>query len=419
MWYLARMLRLLFIFFIFLLIMLPPGQQVQAFDLGTERLRVSGFGTLGLTWGGKKNYGIQKEYTHDFQYGNVSVLTDSVFGLQLDFNITKHLDATIQAVAEDRIRQDFNNIVDWAYLSYRPTSNLVIRAGRMGIDLFMLSEYRNVGYAYLWTHPVIEFYKPISLSHYEGIDFRYSRRIKPGYFEFKVFGGQTGSDINVGNGEFNLRMRPFVGFNTSLEDNDWKIRLTYSTTDTAFIKAPADPLVNALNLVPQALWPQASALHDRLKGVDTQTHYFSAGFSYDKHNWIIQSEFSLIASRWASVDMTNGYLSVGRRIGPVTLYTVGSYARSSSRPRVDQNQILSADLRDLAFATQNLLDAVRIDQNTVSVGLRWDFYPRTALKLQWDHTWTRKHGGGLLDLKKPLDHDITLNMFSANLNFVF
>jgi len=103
-----------------------------------------------------------------------------------------------------------------------------------------------------------------------------------------------------------------------------------------------------------------------IKRRDTQTHYFSAGFSYDKHNWVVQSEFALIASRWASIGMTNGYLSAGRRIGPVTLYTVGSYARSNNQPRVDQNQIASADLQGLAIATQNLLNAVHIDQNTVS-----------------------------------------------------
>ncbi|MBX3631130.1 MAG: hypothetical protein KF908_14730 [Nitrosomonas sp.] len=412
------MLRLLLFLFIFLLA-LPPGQPANAFNLGTERFRISGFGTLGVTSAGKKDYGIKKEHTHDAQFGDVSVLTDSVFGLQLDLNILKNLDATIQAVAEDRIRQDFNNIVDWAYLSYKLTPNSVIRAGRMGIDLFMLSEYRNVGYAYLWTHPVVEFYKPVSLSHYEGFDFRYSRRISPGYFEFKVFGGQTGSDINVGSGELNLRMRPFVGFNTSLEDNDWKLRFTYTTTDTAFIKSPTDSLVNALNQVPQTIWPQAAVLYDQLKGINTQTHYFSAGFSYDKHNWVVQSEFALIASRWIGVDMTNGYLSAGRRIGPVTFYTVGSYAKSGSHPRIDQNQHFPADLEGLATATQNLLNALHIDQNTVSVGLRWDFHPKAALKAQWDHTWTRKHGGGLLELKKPLDHDITLNTFSLNLNFVF
>lgn len=409
-------LRLLFKF---ILLTLAASQPVSALDLSTDRFRISGFGTLGVTSAGNNHYGIQKEFIHEPQFGSVSVLTDSVFGLQLDFKVRDNLSATIQAVAEDRIRQDFNNIVDWAYLSYSPTANTVIRAGRMGIDLFMLSEYRNVGYAYLWTHPVIEFYKPVSLSHFEDVDIRYSRRIRPGYFEFKVFGGQTGSDIDVGSGELNLRMRPFVGFNTSLEDNDWKIRFTYATTDTSFIRAPADPLINALNQVPQALWPQAGRLHDRLKGINTQTHYLSAGFSYDNYNWVVQSEFSLIASRWVSVDMNNGYLSVGRRVGPMTFYTVGSYAKSNSRPRVDQSQIFSANLQGLAVATQNLLNAVNTNQNTLSVGVRWDLHPKAALKAQWDHTWTRKNGGGLLDLKKPLDHDITLNTFSVNLNFVF
>lgn len=406
-------------FYLILLFAFLCGQQVHAFDLGTERLRLSGFGTLGVTSAGKKRFGLQKDYIHDAQFGDVSVLTDSVFGLQLDFELFKDLSATVQVVAEDRARQDFNNIVDWAYLSYRPTANTVIRAGRMGIDLFMLSEYRNVGYAYLWTHPVVEFYKPISLSHYEGFDFKYSRRIKPGYFEFKVYGGQTGSDIQLASGDLNLRMRPFVGFNTSLEDNNWKVRLTYATTDTASIRSPVDPLLNALNQVPQTSWPQASALYNRLIGVNKQTHYYSAGFSYDNHDWVVQSEFSLMTSKWLSVNMTNGYLSVGRRFGPVTFYTVGSYAKSRDNPRVDRTQIITSGIEGLVSVTEDLLNAVHTDQNTVSLGFRWDLHPQAALKAQWDHTWVRKHGGGLMVLKEPLDHDITLNTFSLNLNFVF
>jgi len=146
-----------------LLLLLMMGRQVEALDFNTEKLRVSGFGTLGMTYAGKNTFGVQKDYIHDPQFGDVSILTDSVFGLQIDYSLTRNLNATIQAVAEDRIRQNFNTIVDWAYLSYQPTHNTVVRGGRMGVDLFMLSEYRNVGFAYLWTHPVVEFYKQISL----------------------------------------------------------------------------------------------------------------------------------------------------------------------------------------------------------------------------------------------------------------
>ena len=402
-----------------LLLILLCNQHIHAFDLGTERLRLSGFGTLGVTSAGKEKFGLQKDFIHDAQFGGVSVLTDSVFGLQLDMNLFQDLSMTVQAVAEDRARQNFNNIVDWAYLSYRPTPSTIVRAGRMGIDLFMLSEYRNVGYAYLWTHPVVEFYKPISLSHYEGFDFKYGRRFEPGFFEFKVYGGQTGSDIKISNGELALRMRPFVGANASLESDNWKVRLTYATTNTSRLDTPFQSLLNTLNQIPQTAWPQAASLRNSLTGKDKQTHYYSIGLAYDDSQWTVQSEFAMMTSKWISLDMTNGYLSVGRRFGSVTLYTVGSYAKSGKRLRIDPTQITVSGLDSLASTTQLLADASHTDQNTISLGARWDFYPRMALKAQWDHTWVRKNGGGLLLLIEPLDQAITLNTFSLNLNFVF
>jgi len=232
-------------------------QHVEALDFTTKNLRISGFGTLGVTYAGNDAFGVQKDYIHSPQFGNVTVLTDSVFGIQIDYSLLKNLNATIQAVAEDRARQDFNNIVDWAYLTYQPTNNTVVRAGRLGVDLFMLSEYRNVGFAYLWSHPVVEFYKQISLSHFEGMDFKYSRRIKPGYFEFKVYGGQTGSDLKITSGDLKLRMRPFAGMNISLETDHWRYRLTYATTHTSKLQNPFNTLIGALRQTPSAVWPSA------------------------------------------------------------------------------------------------------------------------------------------------------------------
>jgi len=402
-----------------LLIVLLCSPLAYSFDLSTERYRLSGFGTLAVTSAGREQFGIQKNFTHDAQFGDVSVLADSVFGLQLDVNLFEDLSATVQAIAKDQAKQNFNNVVDWAYLSYRPTRNITIRAGRMGIDLFMLSEYRNVNYAYLWTHPVVEFYKPIGLSHYEGFDFKYARRIKPGFFEFKVYGGQTGANLNITDGNLALRMRPFVGANATLESDNWKVRLTYATTDTSRLDTPFQPLLDTLGQVPQAVWPQAASLQNRLTGKGKQTHYYSIGFAYDDTQWTVQSEFAMMSSRWVSLDMTNGYLSVGKRIGPVTLYTVGSFAKSLDRLRVDRPVISNPELDFLATTTQLLADASHTDQNTISLGARWDFYPKMALKVQWDHTWVRKRGGGLLLLRSPLEQDTTFNTFSINLSFMF
>ncbi len=101
----------------------------------------------------------------------------------------------------------------------------------------MLSEYRNIGFAYLWTQPVVEFYGLISLSHFEGFDLKYTRQITAGHLEFKAYGGQTGADIRVSRGDLNLRARPFMGANASFETEHWRARATYATTEIASVVA--------------------------------------------------------------------------------------------------------------------------------------------------------------------------------------
>lgn len=412
--------RLLIFLFLAYPILLLFGLNANASEPGSDRVRVSGFGTLGVTFAGKENVGYRKEYTHDAQFGGASIFPDSVFGLQIDADLFSNLSATVQVVAEKRTKQDFNNIVDWAYLSYQVRPDVVIRGGRMGIDLFMLSEYRNIGFAYLWTHPVTEFYAPVSLSHYDGMDLKYSKSIDQGYFEFKVYGGQTGSDIKVSRGDFSVRMRPLLGANASFETDHWKTRLTFATTNVVSTRNPAlNRLLGALDQVPSSVWPQAADLSSLISGENNQAYYYSIGMAYDKNAWLIQSEFAVTDSAWPSVAMTNGYLSIGRRVGPVTFYTVGAFAKSLDKPERVSPQLADPALNQLQVITQNSMNAVHVDQNTFSLGMRWDLHPKMALKAQWDHTWVRKNGGGLLILKEPLDDNTTLNIFSLNLNFVF
>ncbi len=412
--------RLLIFLFLVGPILIFFGQEASASDIGTDRLRVSGFGTLGVTYAGKENFGYRKELTHAGQFDSFSIFPDSVFGLQLDAEITSKLSATVQVIAEKKTKQDFNNIVDWAYLRYQHAPNTVIRAGRMGIDLFMLSEYRNIGYAYLWTHPVVEFYTPVSLSHYDGMDFIFSKSIEQGHLEFKLYGGQTGSDIRVSRGDFGLRMRPLIGANASFETDHWKTRVTFAATEVASTRSTQlDRLLSALDQVPQSVWPQAAGLPELISGEGDWAYYYSIGMSYDKNSWLIQSEFALTDSKWPSVALTNGYLSVGRRVGPVTFYSIGAYAKSLDKRTKVTPQLSDPALHQLQVITQNSMNAIHIDQNTFSLGMRWDLHPQMALKAQWDHTWVRKNGGGLLILREPLDHNITLNIFSLNLNFVF
>lgn len=395
-------------------------QIANASETIRERFQISSFGTLGISHAGKEQFGYRNELTHSGQFNKFSIFPDSVFGLQVNAQLLPNLNATVQVIAENQVKQNFNNIVDWAYLSYQPTPSTMIRGGRMGIDLFMLSEIRNIGFAYLWARPITEFYTPVSLSHFEGFDLKYNKNIGLGYLELKIYGGQTGSDIRVSRGDFSIRMRPIFGAVTSMETNHWKVRATFAATHIDETRnTNLSQLLNALDQIPLSIWPQATAFSDLINGEGNQAYYYSLGMAYDKHDWLLQSEIAITDSAWPSVALTNGYLSLGRRIGPVTFYTVGAYAKSLKDPKTISARSSLPEINALQTVTENAFNAILVNQNSISLGMRWDFHTKMALKAQWDHTWVRKDGGGLLILREPLDHDIALNIFSLNLSFVY
>jgi len=401
-------------------------QNAHAIEFADGRIRVSGFGTLGLTHAGTQNIGFRKDLTHDGQFGSMAVRSDSVFGLQLDAEILPDVSATVQAVVKEYARYDFQNVVDWAYLSYRATPNITVRGGRMAVDLFMLSEYRNVTFAYLWTHPVVEFYTPLPFTHFDGMDFKYTHPLASGNLDFKIFGGYVHSDISVYRGTHRMSFLPIVGGNVVYDSLHWKARLSFASAEVSSVRNPADPLLNALKQMPSIIWPQAQSYFNELSGESKQINYLSAGISYDKNNWVIQSEVAWAFSKWINGSMFTGYASAGRRFGPFTIYSAISGAKTlrdkttvmPPKTTVMPPLLPLSQLNVLQEATQTAFNSVRVDQQTFSLGARWDIHPQVAIKAQWDHTWIGKHGGLLLH-NAPLDKKTELDIFSLNLSFVF
>ncbi|TMP21651.1 hypothetical protein CWB99_24065, partial [Pseudoalteromonas rubra] len=65
---------------------------------------------------------------------------------------------TGQWVLKSHPDYSLGDVTQLAFLSYSPKPNWTIKAGRTAFDLFMMSPYRNIGYAYTATHAPIEFY---------------------------------------------------------------------------------------------------------------------------------------------------------------------------------------------------------------------------------------------------------------------
>ena len=399
-------------------------------DLGTDRVRLSGFATLGVTRGGNETLGFQRDLERKGVFnGNWTLQTDSLLGLQLDADLTDALSATVQMVYKDRPKASLKDYLDWAFLRYRFGPDWTVRVGRMGIDLFMLSDYREVGFSYLWARPPVEYYTVLAFNHFDGADVAYSTPAGVGTFTAKMFAGQIDNTFNAFGNTLQFKFKPVVGGTFGWETENWQTRFSISSLKTDLSE---DYLSGTLGLVQglqnaSLFWPQATDYLQLINMKNKRFLYYSLGAAYDNRPWVVQSEVDYVDSTSDLMrTFAGGYFSLGYRIGPTTVYGMLAKVKNlksrqtiSPPPSIPGNPVLDAQLALLQQSTQTLVDGPNFNQQTASVGMRWDIRYDLALKVQWDHTWVNAYGSGLWDQREILTQDKSLNTFSINLNGVF
>ncbi|HVL01858.1 MAG TPA: hypothetical protein VM553_18700, partial [Dongiaceae bacterium] len=357
-------------------------------------------------------------------------LSESTLGLQLDFNPNGEWGGTIQLMGKDTVDDSTDDAVTWAFLRYRFNPDLTLRVGRVGVDQYMLSEYRNVGFSYLWSRPPVEFYTMAGFDFFDGVDLAWTTSLSSGTLMAKLQVGQIRNTFEVQGNEVELKLSPIVGGSLHWESDRWQARISASKIrfDESYDYFPGtDQLAQTLdNPALTLFWPQASAYSDDFKLDDPYIYYFSAGAAYNNDAWNVQWESNYINSHTDFYPSVVGsYLSVGRRTGPVTPFVLGAWAESqddrsivaqpASTPFPELNQALTS----LAGGLQTVRDLAPIDQHSLSLGVRWDVRYDIALKAQWDHTWVKAYSAGLWEQKAVPQDDTELNTFSINLNCIF
>src|SRR5690606_31652522 len=111
----------------------------------------------------------------------------SLFALQGSFDVTDKSEIVMQLVG--RGEDNWDPQVEWAYLSYRPTNNLQVRAGKTRLPLFMYSDSLEVGYSQLWARAPQSVYGPISIKSIVGADAAYTHNLSNSYISAQLFGG--------------------------------------------------------------------------------------------------------------------------------------------------------------------------------------------------------------------------------------
>src|SRR5512143_4348793 len=102
-------------------------------------LSLSGFGTIGVVHHDTSGVEFRRDISEPggAKAGDWSAAQDSMLGVQATLRPSSRVEATVQLVSRHAIDVEFKPQLTWAYVKVRPGEELALRAGRLGIDMYL------------------------------------------------------------------------------------------------------------------------------------------------------------------------------------------------------------------------------------------------------------------------------------------
>jgi hypothetical protein len=382
-------------------------------------VQFSAFGTLAVSQSDSKDYG----FRNDFSQNDIAYKSDFSFepltnlGVQIDAIINSEWDYVGQWVYREQDKQDLDALTTLSFIRYSPSPNWKFRAGRSAIDLFHLSEYRDVGIAYTWAKVPTEVYGFIPSRHIDGVDGIYTKDIAGINYSAKLYSGQFKSDFTSTSYD-PVYFKDVLGARLTMETFDWSINLRHSQ---ASVNRDNDSLTFVSNTVisAQALWPNASNFADDLSFVGKTLTYSSLSGQYNWHPLLFMAEFAKIDSNSSVIsNIDNGYLSTIYQTDKHSIHFTYSFTETTPY-RFDEFVLARDPLLPLISLVEQQLNAFRTNQITRSIGWRYDINNQFALKIQWDHTTYKGLNSSMIgsDIILPEREDGDLDTLHLTLSF--
>lgn len=290
----------------------------------SNAVRISGFGTGALTWAD----------TDDAQFARFGQASgagksprtgvDSNLGLQADYRVNDWLSLTGQGLVSKDGADDYGAELSWAFAKVKLSDQWSVRVGRVGLPVFMISDYRFVGYANTMLRPAQEVYNQIPVSHLDGGDVTWQQSYGDTTVSASFSVGRNKTDLGTITSEHALNVVVEHGpLTLRVGQVDGKLALSIPVTlpggQTTKVSLPA-----------------------------TKVWFDSAGAMLDWKNIVLQAE---IAKTHNTIGISRSwYAMAGYRFGKVLPYynhgsTTGAYPQSTDSVGVRWDAFSSADIK--------------------------------------------------------------------------
>ncbi len=357
----------------------------------------------------------EAEYFEINDYPNFA--RDSIFGLQFDTRIDKQLSLTTQVVAKDN-GGGFDTEVSWAYATYMANSNNRIRVGRLAISDFHYSDFVNVSYAYPWIRPPVEVYGNVPITSYDGVEWAYFRALGDWDFEFSLRAGGFDQDVVLGGNEIHIKSKTYWALASKFFYEDLTIRLAYAQPRISMESDKMDE--DFFDLMP-------AGTVRKLRNDDITIDFYDIAIHYDTLTWLAYAEGGVTKrNRSPLPEQSSFYLGGGYHFGnwlPTLTYAVrNSQTRTDLIGEVPFPRVANPDGYDGILAGANsFVNSFDEDQESIILGLRWDFHTSAALKFELQHIKPKNDkNSGLIESVAGEGYDNeAINMIGTSISVAF
>ena len=387
-------------------------------------VKISGFGTAALTWSDDDRAQFGRPNQASGAADNFRTGVDSNLGLQADYTVNNWLSLTAQGLVRQDAEEHYGAELSWAFAKFRISDDLSVRVGRVGLPVFMISDYRNVGYANTMLRPPSELYSQVPFNSVDGADITWRRDYGNTSITTQLAVGQIKTPVM----NFHARGKDIRALNVVAENGPFTLRIGHARTKiTVDDLASLNTLVGSLRAAGAGYrLPQLTDLAGRIEAKDAKGTFNSIGLTADWNNFVLQTEFAKRKTETYINDTTSWYVMGGYRIGKFLPY----YTRSELKidGRIDSTVPAACPAGYPAACTPTLMQldgAVRRipvsgvgqgEQTTDTIGVRWDFASSVALKVQVDRI--KPSGNGLFINPQPgFSGPVTVG--AVALDFVF
>lgn len=347
-------------------LILGTGNRAKAEEL----IRWFGFGTVGLAkssssvpyWRGV----ITRQTTFD---------VDTKFGLNATAEVSESLSATAQLLARGSANF-YKAEADWVFVSFKPSNNLTINAGKQRLPVSLLSDQPDVGVVQPWIRPPDEFYLLNTLTTFIGPALRLGHGGHEWELSAELFAGSAISNRRFVGTEERDTAKELIGANVRFT------REKLFTLQASFTRADV------------AVTVQSTTGSVILSVPGNNFKYFTAGLRSEMRQVVLLAEYSRSVGEDPLLGtIKSGYATLGYRFGEIFLPHFTYAAINSDQPPPNNPG----------------------EQHSLIAGVKATLNPRVAIKAQWQSS-TVESGLGFFSSNPGTE---AVHFLGASVDFVF